>query len=103
LFWNQADLRKLLHESKGKGVRELKVDVYAAVAGFTSPTQTRRGDWMVNTVLVDESESKSPVTIMIFSKNRNNLPKLARMGDVFRIHEAKVEVCVCVCLSLFLI
>lgn len=49
-------------------------------------------DWMVSATLVDQSCSK-PVPLMMFcdGKKPGDLPKLALMGDVLRIHRAELD------------
>jgi hypothetical protein len=75
------------------------INIYAVVLGFTSPSQTRRGDWMASAMLVDES-CTTHVTINMFCKGPSFLPKLACMGDVLRIHRAALQVMGVVCCAL---
>jgi hypothetical protein len=67
------------------------INLYAAVVGFTAPRLTKRGDWMMTAVLVDET-CTTPRTAILFSTGPAKLPPLARMGDILRIHRAGVEV-----------
>ena len=69
-----------------------KVNLYASIVAVTPPRITKRGDWMVAATLVDKS-CLTPMTINIFSKKQEHLPKLIMMGDVLRIHRAALEVC----------
>jgi hypothetical protein len=66
------------------------LNIYAVVLGFTSPSQTRRGDWKLSTTLVDPSCTK-PITLTMYFRSAEGLPKLACMGDVLRIHRAKID------------
>ena len=81
------ELKDLLHAKGGAK----SVDVHAIVKAFTSPRQTKRGDWMVEATLFDETTSDT-FTLLVFRKNRYELPKLVSMGDVIRIHRAKLSV-----------
>jgi hypothetical protein len=49
---------------------------------------------MMTAVLVDES-CTTPVTAVMFGEKTRQLPRLARMGDVLRIHQAGLEVRKC--------
>jgi hypothetical protein len=79
-----------------------KINVYGAVLSFSPPTRTKRGDWMMNLVLVDdslplpESEAASEslvrtVTLLIFAKSKDHLPRVRYAGDVIRLHRVKLE------------
>ena len=57
------------------------------------PDQTKRGDWMMSVNLIDESSNAIPISLVIFCKKREQLPVLARMGDILRIHRASLQVC----------
>jgi hypothetical protein len=74
----------------GRGCN-FKVNLYASVVGVTPPRITKRGDWMIAATLIDES-CLTPLTINIFCKKQEQLPKLIWMGDVIRIHRAALEV-----------
>ena len=77
----------------GKG-HNLRINLYASIVGVTPPRITKRGDWMIAATLIDDSCQK-PMTINIFCKRQDLLPKLVWMGDVIRIHRAVLEVRTC--------
>lgn len=80
------------------------VNVFATVIGFSTPSLTRGYDWMINVTLVDEStplpdmsddardETVAATSCIIFCKNREELPKLRKAGDVLRLHRVMVQV-----------
>jgi hypothetical protein len=74
----------------GRGCN-FKVNLYASIVAVTPPRITKRGDWMIAATLIDES-CQTPITINIFCRKQNGLPKLIYMGDVIRIHRAALEV-----------
>jgi Telomeric single stranded DNA binding POT1/CDC13 len=92
-FSFQNKLREILDDKKKQqnGAREITVNVHAVVKAFNLPSQTRRGEWRIEATLVDDT-CPDPVTLPIFRKNRQDFPKFASMGDVIRIHRAKLEV-----------
>lgn len=81
----------------------LSVNLYGAVLGFTAPTLTKAHDWMVNIMLVDEStplptngegekDSVAATSLVIFCRERDQLPRLLRAGDILRLHRVVVQV-----------
>lgn len=68
----------------------IMVNVYGVVICFTCPTQTKRGDWMMTTNVIDESRTE-PTTVVIFTRHVSQLPKLCKTGDVLRIHRAFLQ------------
>lgn len=93
-----------LHEAhQGGSVSPLVVNLYGAVLGFTAPTLTKAHDWMVNIALVDEStplptngereeDSVAATTVVIFCRERDQLPQLRKAGDVLRLHGVGIQV-----------
>jgi hypothetical protein len=76
-----------------------KVNVYGVVVGFQAPRITKRGDWMITVSLIDKSlplpgekGAGLPVTLVVFCKERNKLPRLVTMGDVIRMHRVSMQV-----------
>jgi hypothetical protein len=76
-----------------------KVNVYGVVVGFQAPRITKRGDWMITASLIDKSlpmpgqeATGLPVTLVVFCKERNQLPQLVTMGDVLRMHRVSLQV-----------
>jgi hypothetical protein len=107
-------MRVLQEDIRSKRVPFQKIDdvvnVYGVVIGFTSPSITRQGDYMVSITMVDQSLPLPPntdtaatdgntsvahITLVIFSKNRNKLPKFQSAGDVLRAHAVVVQVRTC--------
>ena len=91
-----ASLKSLYDSNRredGRGVinPNLTVNTYGVVMGFTAPNQTKRGDWMVECNLVDET-CTVPVTAVIFTKSNLELPKFQRMGDVLRLHRVHLQI-----------
>jgi len=85
-----SNLVNLYKESKSSpALKKPQVDLYGLVVGFTPPSQTKRGDWMCQCNLVDES-CTLPVTLIIFSRDVEDLPKFQKMGDVLRMHRIVV-------------
>ena len=81
----------------------LEVNVYGAVLGFTAPALTKAHDWMINITLVDEStplptngeggkDSVAATTLVIFCRERDQLPRLLKAGDILRLHHVAVQV-----------
>ena len=68
-----------------------QINLYAAVVGCTGPRLTKRGDWVMTAVLIDET-CTIPRTAILFAGLEQKLPRLACMGDILRIHRAVVEV-----------
>ncbi|KAG7368887.1 telomeric single stranded DNA binding POT1/CDC13-containing protein [Nitzschia inconspicua] len=85
-----SELRGILDRSKERGIKRSFVNIYGLVLGFTSPSQTRRGDWMMTAMLIDESYT-TPITIVMFCREPALLPKLLLMGDVLRVHRAELS------------
>lgn len=95
-----------LYEARNRGVnvKGPKVNVFAAVLGFSSPELTKGYDWKVVVTLVDEStplptmgegnedETLATTTIVIFCKQREELPELLKAGDVLRMHRVEIQV-----------
>jgi hypothetical protein len=81
-----ADLRDVHHSLP----KTATVCVYAAVLGFTSPSQTKQGDWMMTASLVDAS-CTTPVTLVMFCKSKERLPQVMKMGDVLRMHRVSLQ------------
>jgi hypothetical protein len=76
-----------------------KVNVYGVVVGFQAPRMTKRGDWMITASLIDKSlplpgqeASGLPITLVVFCKERKQLPQLVTMGDVLRMHRVSMQV-----------
>lgn len=67
------------------------INLYAVVVGCTGPRLTKRGDWVMTAVLIDET-CTIPRTAVLFNKQEHKLPRLVCMGDILRIHRAGVEV-----------
>ena len=92
-----------LYEARNGGVAPM-VNLYATVLGFSSPTLTKGYDWMLNVTLVDESvplpdmsngasdEAVKATTIVIFCRQREDLPKVCKAGDVLRLHRVGIQV-----------
>ncbi len=88
-----ASLRTLYDESQASRAgpdHYRKIDTYAVILGFTAPSQTKRGDWMVTASLVDET-CTVPVTLVIFTKHYTQLPQFQRTGDVIRMHRVALQ------------
>ena len=90
----QNFLREAYERLKGKN--GVTVNIYGVVMGFTSPHQTKRGDWMSTVSLVDDTmtggDSSPPVTLVAFCKDIQDLPDIHQMGDVLRMHRVSLEV-----------
>ena len=67
---SQGRLADVFHTHGANAV----VNTYAVVLSFTSPSQTKRGDWMMTLNLVDESCSEKAITAVLFCKERGHLP-----------------------------
>jgi Telomeric single stranded DNA binding POT1/CDC13 len=77
-----------------------EVSLYASVVSFTQPYRTKRGDWMMSIVLIDdtvapwsEQSNLRPININIFvpPKNRDKLPLVRYAGDGIRLKDVKVQ------------
>lgn len=93
----QGDLRKVLTNNKARP--DPKVNIYGVVMGFTSPSRTKKGTWMITVSLVDDSLADTthgngdpPVTLNIFCKKRDEIPRLHQIGDVLRLHRVALKV-----------
>lgn len=98
----QSEMRGLYEARKG-GIAPM-VNLNATVLGFSSPTLTKGYDWMLNVTLVDEStplpdtsndasdEAVAATTIVIFCRQRDDLPKVCKAGDVLRMHRVGIQV-----------
>ena len=80
------------NKEAGQG-RNATVNIYAAVQSLSPPKITKRGDWMITVTLIDDS-CTTPVVLNIFCKEQSQLPKVVWMGDIIRVHRARVEVCI---------
>jgi hypothetical protein len=96
-------VRALNESHKGGSLSPPVVNLYGAVLGFTSPTLTKAHDWQVNIALVDEStplptkderseDCVAATTAVIFCRERDQLPRLVKAGDVLRLHRVGVQV-----------
>ena len=115
-FATQSDIPSLLafNEKKrqkhvygyGSKRTDLVVDVYGAVLGFTSPSFTKKGDWMITVTLIDEStpaleeastgtdagsKSISHITMIIFTSDKKKLPQISCAGDILRAHRVVAQ------------
>jgi len=91
-YYRLGDIRNIINENEeaGRG-RNATINIYAAVQGLSPPRITKRGDWMITVTLIDDS-CTTPVVLNIFCKQQSHLPKVAWMGDIIRVHRARVEV-----------
>jgi len=92
-----------LYDARKGGVKPL-VNIWATVLGFSSPTITKGYDWMMNITIVDESvplpetgedakeEAVAATTMVIFCRQRDELPKIQKAGDVLRLHRVEIQV-----------
>ena len=89
------------------GAQQCETNLYGVVMGFGAAMQTKRGDWMLNVTLVDETsirgenggnteENKAnmltPIPLIIFCKTSHQLPILRRAGEILRLHRVVVQV-----------
>ena len=94
----QGDIRSVLDETKERGrghnSGNVPINVYGVVQGSSPPRMTKRGDWMISVTIIDESICFTgiPIILNIFCKHQHELPKIAYMGDILRVHRAKAEV-----------
>lgn len=65
--------------------------VCGVVLGFTLPTPTKTNQWLVTVSLVDPSLDDA-LTVCIFRKRPEDLPKLMVAGDLLVIREAGIKV-----------
>lgn len=120
-MFHQGDLRAVFEshrilQSKGGFASEVAAEmdaskhqceenIYALVIAFSAPKVTKKGHWMQQVTLVDESISPedhdedvdvsdvwSSTQLLIFAKARNSLPRLRSAGDVLRLHRVGVQV-----------
>ena len=102
----QSELRGIYEARKAASSSTspmLTVNLFAAVLGFSSPTLTKGYDWMINIALVDEStplpaigdnenEIVAATTNVIFCRQKDELPKILKAGDVLRLHRVGIQV-----------
>lgn len=77
---------------KNSGLCE--ANLFALVTGFSAPSRTKRGDWKLNVTLVDQAfdaESTTALTLVIFCRDRKQLPNFSIAGEVLRIHRVVVQ------------
>jgi len=91
-YYRLGDIRNIINENEeaGRGWNAT-INIYAAVQGLSPPRITKRGDWMITVTLIDDS-CTTPVVLNIFCKQQSHLPKVAWMGDIIRVHRARVDV-----------
>lgn len=98
--FTQSELRGI-HNAR-KGGEKPVANVFCAVLGFSSPTMSRGYDYQVNVTLVDDSlplptagedDVVAATPIIIFCKEKDNLPQILKAGDVLRLHRVAVQVC----------
>ncbi len=100
---------------KGKDRKQLKdkeMNIYCIVLSSTVPRFTRKGDWMVQVTITDESISSCTgnpdlntgdsiqeeeqfipsVTLTVFNKDKNVLPKALCAGEILRLHRVIPDV-----------
>lgn len=93
-----GDIRSILDETKERGrghnSGNVPINVYGVVQGSSPPRMTKRGDWMISVTIIDESICFTgiPIILNIFCKHQHELPKIAYMGDILRVHRAKAEI-----------
>jgi Telomeric single stranded DNA binding POT1/CDC13/ssDNA-binding domain of telomere protection protein len=72
------------------------VNVMGVVISYKPPFRTKRGEWMTNAIIVDDSlgfvqNRISSVSVNLFSKTRDRLPEFKYAGDILRLHRVKVQ------------
>eukprot|EP00903_Cladosiphon_okamuranus_P021838 g20081.t1 len=74
-------------------VQEEKTNVYGIVCSFTHRHQSRGRDMTISVGLLDETctESDNAVPCNFFSPSAKGLPAPAMVGDIVRLHRAKVQ------------
>ena len=70
-----------------------RANVYGIVCSFNHPHQSRGKDMTISISLLDESrtDSDNAVPCNFFQPTRNGLPVPLMVGDIIRIHRAKVS------------
>jgi hypothetical protein len=53
---------------------------------------TKRGDFMMTVNLFDDTHNEDPITLVMFEKDANKLPRIRRVGDVLRMHRVLIQV-----------
>ena len=109
------DLKKLmddytknkLNSGRGNGteISPFFVNVYAVVRNFTIPRRPNGLDWYAKLELIDETtscandkdedeknEKVEPITLVAFRRELELLPRIVSVGDVIRIHRARLQV-----------
>jgi hypothetical protein len=110
----------IFQRTKGHWSKQREVNIYAIVLSFSVPKLTRKGHWMMNITVTDESISSGndedhsnnesekgdrivpSMTVTIFRPSRESLPLVLSAGDILRCHRVMPDVGDFVCiLSLF--
>ena len=102
------DYRKnKLNGGRGSGteISPFFVNIYAVVRNFTIPRRKAGLDWYAKLELIDETtscandegedetnEKVEPITLVAFRRELELLPKVVSVGDVIRIHRARLQV-----------
>ncbi len=93
----QDQVESIYSRTQGRRTKEAEFNIYGIVLGFTVPKLTRKGDWMMQVTLTDdslnecngESNSQDPIStlsITLFNKNKDSLPRISCAGDIIRCH-----------------
>jgi hypothetical protein len=74
--------------------------VVGVVLAFNQPSLTKSNQWLISVALVDQSlpvaedddDTLHIMNVNIFRKNRKDLPKIHKAGDLLRLHDAGIQV-----------
>lgn len=72
---------------------DTRANVYGIVCSFSHPHQSRGKDMTISVSILDESHTDpdSAVPCNFFHSTRDGLPMPIMVGDIIRIHRAKVN------------
>ena len=79
-------------------MKESEFNFYGIVLSFTVPKLTRKGEWMVtisvfdDTITTEERNMISSLTMTLFNRNKDSLPKTLCAGGIIRCHRMLTNV-----------
>lgn len=99
------DIPEFLDSRRGRQRKDLQINIHAAVLSFTAPRYTKKHDLMMVVTIFDDSlplptdnldsdvltGAPTQMTLTIFAKNAEDLPKLKYAGDLIRCHGIRPE------------
>eukprot|EP00466_Bigelowiella_natans_P021617 jgi/Bigna1/83968/fgenesh1_pg.119_\ len=69
----------------------LECNIVGVVASYTHPRKTRKNDSYIVVSISDRTIPNGVINMNIFAAKEEDLPRFHRIGDIFRVHRAKVD------------